>query len=325
MAASATIGQDIVQAAALLLQGQLVAIPTETVYGLAANGLDAQAVARIFEVKNRPRFNPLILHFAHAGAAFAFCESVPHQAQLLADAFWPGPLTLVLPRSPQVPDIITNGSPFVAVRVPAHPIALELLRQLPFPLAAPSANPSNYVSPTTAHHVAAQLGNLIPYILDGGPATVGVESTIISFATGSPQLLRQGGISQEDIEAIIGPITHQTESNPSPLAPGQLKLHYSPNKSVVLDPGPLWWKNNEGVSITCIAFAEVPEEVLSHPNCQVLNLSPSGNLPEAAQNIFGFLRQADNMPTELIAAYTLPEVGLGRAVNDRLRRAAAKE
>lgn len=329
------IDQDIAAAAALLQQGQLVAIPTETVYGLAANALDASAVARIYEVKNRPRFNPLILHCADAQQAFSHVAEVPTAARELAARFWPGPLTLVLPKTDAVPDLVTAGSAYVAVRVPAHPLTLELLRQTGFPLAAPSANPSNYVSPTTAQHVMDQLGGKIPMILEGGPANVGVESTIVSFANGYPEILRQGGLAQEAIEEVIGALPTVSakgvgaaeESNGhepgqhKPLAPGQLKLHYSPTRPFILDPEPGLISRYPPGQLAALVFGPWHEAV---PRELQRNLSPSGDLNEAARHVFAALRELDQLPVQAIIGYSLPEVGLGRAVNDRLRRAAAK-
>ncbi|MBL7984887.1 MAG: threonylcarbamoyl-AMP synthase, partial [Flavobacteriales bacterium] len=222
-------GSDLQQAAALLREGKLVAIPTETVYGLAANAYDAEAVLRIFEVKNRPTFDPLIVHVRDSDQVQEVARTIPPEALALMDRFWPGPLTLVLPKQPRVPDIVTSGLDTVGVRMPAHPMALELLRSLDFPLAAPSANPFGYISPTTAQHVGDQLGERIPYILDGGPCAVGVESTIIGWEEGLPVLYRPGGLPLEAIEQVIGSVRPQVK-HVLPAAPGMIESHYAPRK-----------------------------------------------------------------------------------------------
>jgi L-threonylcarbamoyladenylate synthase len=207
----AEIGKEVNRASQLLREGQLVGIPTETVYGLAANALDADAVLRIFEAKGRPHFDPLIMHLPDADAVKVHVRDIPPMALQLMDAFWPGPLTLVLPKQSHVPDIVTSGLDTVAVRVPSHPMTQALLRQLDFPLAAPSANLFGHVSPTTAQHVNAQLGDRIPYILDGGATTVGLESTIVGFEEGIPTIYRLGGLGVEEIERVVGPSAAHAE------------------------------------------------------------------------------------------------------------------
>src|SRR5471030_2993623 len=219
------IGKDIAKARALLERGLLVAIPTETVYGLAANALDADAVLQIFEVKNRPHFDPLIMHGASADALRAYVTLFPDWASTLADKFWPGPLTLVLPKKDSIPDIVTSGMPTVAIRVPKHPLTYELLSQLDWALAAPSANPFGYVSPTTPQHVMDQLGGKIPYILDGGDCTVGIESTIVAEQDGKICILRLGGLSVEEIESAIGTVSIIT--NETAHTQGSMKSHYA--------------------------------------------------------------------------------------------------
>lgn len=312
-------GTDLARAAALLRAGELVAMPTETVYGLAGNALDAAAVARIFEVKDRPRFDPLIVHVAALEQARALVTHIPPAAQLLADAFMPGPLTLLLPRSGLIPDLVTAGSPLVAVRVPAHPMAQALLALLDFPLAAPSANPFGYISPTTAAHVAQQLGSKIPYILDGGPCTVGIESTIVGFYGEGPVILRKGGISVEAIEAIVGPVAVREHSSSHPEAPGMLKSHYAPRVPLVLGHLPTLLAAHEGRAVGLLSlsdhYAQVPAE-------WQVQLSPTGDLAEAARQLFAALRYLDGLPISLIVGELVPEEGLGRGINDRLRRAA---
>jgi L-threonylcarbamoyladenylate synthase len=228
------IGSDVEHAAALLRSGEVVAIPTETVYGLAANTFDEGAVLNIFTIKERPTFDPLIVHIAQRSDLHKVAQQVPASAEVLMDAFWPGPLTLVLPKRPEVPDLVTSGLDSVAVRMPAHPMMIELLGSLDFPLAAPSANPFGYISPTTAQHVADQLGEKVPYILDGGPCAVGVESTIIGWEPeggGRWVLYRPGGITTEQIEVLVGPLGN-SDKGPVPMAPGMMDSHYAPRKPV---------------------------------------------------------------------------------------------
>lgn len=312
----AKIGTDIQRAAALLGQGQVVAIPTETVYGLAANALRADAVTKIFEVKNRPFFDPLIVHIASAGDVLRYATTFPAEARQLAARFWPGPLTMLLPRNASIPDIVTSGLPTVGLRCPRHNVLLQLLARLDFPLAAPSANPFGYVSPTTAAHVEAQLGHSIPYILDGGPCQVGIESTIIGFEDGVT-ILRPGGITREEIEQVIGPVRMADRTPQKLTAPGQLDSHYSPRKRLLLGELP----------VLLHQFAHVPVSVLSFQNDYGVEnqfvLSPSGDLHEAAKNLFAALRTLDENQSHLILAEPVPDVGLGHAINDRLRRASA--
>jgi len=227
-------GTDLILAKKLLTEGKLVAIPTETVYGLAANGLDETAVAGIFSAKNRPTFDPLILHVASIEQAQSLCTDWPEMADKLARAFWPGPLTLILPKADHVPDLTTSGQPTVGIRMPNNRLTLELLSTLPFPLAAPSANPFGYVSPTNAQHVADQLGDSIDYILDDGDCSVGIESTIITIDNGTPKVLRLGGLSLERIADVLGfPVLEHLNQNSNPQAPGQLDQHYSPRCKLI--------------------------------------------------------------------------------------------
>lgn len=314
-----TIGADLETAATWLRAGEPVGIPTETVYGLAANALDPAAAVKIFEVKNRPAFDPLIVHLPDAAAVDRYAAEFPSAARILAARFWPGPLTLLLPKRDNIPDLITSGLPRVALRVPAHPVALALLRQLAFPLAAPSANPFGYISPTTAQHVYDQLAGRIPYILDGGASTVGVESTIIGFEVGVPVVYRLGGLALEDIEAAVGPVKIQLNQSSNPAAPGMLLSHYAPRKPLHLIENGATLPLNPGTKTGFISFQHrfnLPREVLQVP------LSENGDLQEAAQRLFGSLRQLDQSDVDLIFAEKCPETGLGRAINDRLTRAA---
>jgi L-threonylcarbamoyladenylate synthase len=316
----AIIGTDIKEAARLLQAGELVAIPTETVYGLAANAFSEAAVVKIFEAKDRPAFDPLIVH-THSVAEFSrIAMSIPDMAYRLAEAFMPGPLTLILPKAAQVPLLVTSGNDSVGLRIPNHPLTLQLLRELDFPLAAPSANPFGYVSPTTARHVEQQLGGRIPYILDGGACTVGIESTIISLAGGQVQVLRLGGLALEEIEQVLGrPVDRVQTSSSNPQAPGMLSSHYAPRKKVVLGHLPELLEQYAGRAVGILAFSSTFAGV---PASHQVTLSPAGDVREAAQRLFSALRALDEQAVEVILAEYVPEVGLGRAVNDRLRRAS---
>jgi L-threonylcarbamoyladenylate synthase len=299
----------IARAADLLRQGQLVAFPTETVYGLGGDARDDLAVARIFDAKGRPRFNPLIVHVPDLAAAEGFA-SFDDRARTVAAAFWPGPLTLVLPLRADsgLSPLVTADLDSVAIRVPAHPVAQALLRAFGGPLAAPSANPSGRVSPTRAAHVLEGLSGRIAAVVDGGACAVGVESTILGL-TGTPALLRAGGVPVESLEPMLGPLAVGGNSH-KPTAPGQLASHYAPAASVRLDATD--WQQGE----IRVGFGAGP--------CD-LNLSPAADPVEAAANLFHTLREADRLagPEGRIAFAPIPETGLGRAINDRLRRAAA--
>ena len=298
--------------------GELVAIPTETVYGLAANAFDGQAALRIFEVKRRPSFDPLIVHTSSLEKAAFFLKEIPEEAIKLAEALWPGPLTLLLPRNEKIPDLVTAGLPDVAVRIPRHPLSLQLLQELDFPLAAPSANPFGYISPTTAQHVEEQLGGKIPYILDGGPCQIGVESTIIGFNGNKAIVYRMGGMSLEDLASYCPDISLMPYSSSNPKAPGQLKSHYAPRTPVVMGQISelLRLYNKEDVAV--LSFRD------TYPEVPQVTLSPSGDVNEAAKNLFSALRELDKLPVKYILTEAVPEYGLGRAINDRLARAAAK-
>ena len=316
----AMIGNDVKYAQQLLEQGKLVAIPTETVYGLAANALNEDAVLSIFEVKNRPQFDPLIIHTDSIEKLQHFVTSFPEKALKLATAFMPGPLTLLLPKNNIIPDLVTSGLESVAVRIPKHPLALELLATLDFPLAAPSANPFGYISPTTAAHVQAQLGDKIAYILDGGECSVGIESTIVGFDDEQPVVYRLGGIAVEEIENIVGVVKTMAHSTSNPQAPGMLKSHYAPRKPLTINNLEELLKNYDSQKIGVLSFDKTIPEV---PVANQRILSPTRNFSEAAKNLFAYLRQLDALDVAVIYAELLPNQNLGRAINDRLRRAAA--
>jgi len=313
------IGTDIHIAKSFLEKGELVAIPTETVYGLAGNAFDVQVVAKIFAVKNRPTFDPLIVHTHHLSKVSEFVSDFPKKAQILAQHFWAGALTLLLPKKDIIPDLVTAGLPTVAIRIPQHQLTLALLESLPFPLAAPSANPFGYISPTTAQHVAAQLGEKIPYILDGGSCKVGIESTIIGFENEEVIIYRLGGLSVEDVEQVIGKVIVKTHSTSNPNAPGRLESHYAPKKPLYLDKKILEKFAPEEIGV--LSFSEYLPHI---PQVNQCILSPERNFIEAAQNLFSMMRKLDAMPIKVIFAELLPEESLGRAINDRLRRASVK-
>lgn len=319
----ADIGKDITIAKQYLDDAGLVAIPTETVYGLAANALDADAVMKIFEAKNRPSFDPLIVHVSKAADVKKYVADFSDEAALLAKAFWPGPLTLVLPKNDLIPLAVTAGLETVAIRVPKHTLTQKLLRSIDFPLAAPSANPFGYTSPTSAFHVNTQLGAKVPYILDGGSCDVGIESTIIKCVGGMVTVLRLGGISTEEIEKVIGrPVDEIKTSTDHPEqadAPGMLSSHYNPGKKVIFG----------NIEFNLRKYAKARVGVLSFKtNYKNLNitkqvvLSNKGDLKEAAKNLFGSLRKLDARGVEIILAEKVPDQGLGRAINDRLLRAS---
>ena len=315
------IGTDWRRAADLLRAGAVIAIPTETVYGLAGNALNDRAVATIFAVKNRPSFDPLIIHTSDFERVKAWVEEIPETAWALARAFMPGPLTLLLRRRPVIPDMVTAGSPRVAVRIPSHAMTRRLLTVLDFPVAAPSANPFGYISPTTAEHVARQLSGKIPYILDGGPCTVGIESTIVGFEDGHAIVYRKGGLTVEAIEKVAGPVQIRPHSSSNPAAPGMLKSHYAPSAPLRLGVLEELIAQHTGKKIGIIAYRRSFSTV---PTDRQVVLSPGGNLQEAARQLFAGMRRLDALGLDMILAELVPEEGLGRAINDRLRRAAAE-
>ena len=313
-----TTGNSIETATAWLNQEEVVAIPTETVYGLAGNALSETAVIRIFKAKNRPHFNPLIVHSHSWEKMDRYVKNIPPAAIIIAEAFSPGPVTFLLEKTALIPDLVTAGHPKVAVRIPNHPITLELLRSLDFPLAAPSANRFGYVSPTSAAHVLQGLDGIIPYILDGGNCAVGLESTIVDFEGDDVIIRRKGGISSEAISNVIGkPVIVRTHASEHPVAPGQLKSHYATATPLITGNPEEIIHQFPGSKIALIEFGtSLIEEAFFR-----VNLSPSANLDEAARNLFSMMRQTDQCGADIILASLLPEEGLGSAVNDRLKRA----
>lgn len=316
----AEIGTDIDKAAALLREGKLVAIPTETVYGLAGNAFNEGAVLSIFKTKNRPHFDPLIVHSSSSEWVRQHVRDIPALAPKLMELFWPGPMTLVLPKKPFVPDLVTSGLDTVAVRVPSHPLTRSLLEKLDFPLAAPSANPFGYVSPTTAQHVNDQLGDKIDYILDGGPTKVGLESTIIGFENNKPIVYRLGGLSLDVIEHEIGAIEVSVNQSSDPKAPGMLKSHYAPSKPLFLGNPTKLVDEFKDKKVGFLGFMSKFDLVSTDKQ---FILSEKGDLAEAAVNLFAHLRAFESLDIDAIIAEEVPNVGLGKAINDRLKRAAA--
>ncbi len=316
----ATIGTDIAKAKDLLERGELVAIPTETVYGLAANGLQANAVLQIFEVKQRPSFDPLIMHVADKNSINLLAKDIPPSVTSLVEDKWPGPLTLVLNKKPLVPDVVTSGLDTVAIRLPNHPLSLELLAQLDFPLAAPSANPFGYVSPTNAQHVDDQLGSHIQYILDGGPCIVGVESTIVDLTNSSPVVLRLGAVTSEQLVEHLGHVEINTHSTSNPSAPGMLSSHYSPSKKLLLGDLRTLYECHIDKNPVVICFKD---RLAGVEDGRQIVLSEKGDISEAARNLFAALRQLDDLDAELVIAEEVPNQGIGLAINDRLKRASA--
>ena len=308
------VSTDLRRAKALLEAGEVIAIPTETVYGLAANALNPEAVSRIFQLKNRPLSDPLIVHLAGMERVPPLVASIPLWAEKLMTLFWPGPLTIILPKSPRVPDIVTGGLPTVALRCPQHPLTQALLEQLSFPLAAPSANPFGRVSPTSPAHVLEYFSGQIPFILDGGACQTGIESTIIGEENGRLVIYRPGAISKETLEEVldtkIGYRLHASKDQPQ--APGQFPRHYAPRKPLLYG-----WQDPPLESNASIVLFQ--DEVEDHP--YVHTLAPSGSLEEAAARLYEVIHACEKDPTEYILFQQVPQEGIGLALHDRLRRA----
>lgn len=315
------------RAVELLSSGEIVALPTETVYGLAANALDKKAVSRIFDIKSRPKHNPIIVHVAGIEMARSCVAQWPAVVHQLARAFWPGPLTLVLPRSEAIPEVVTAGGPTVGIRWPSHPFTQAVISACGFPLAAPSANLANRTSPTTAEHVVKQLGKRIPLVVDGGPSHVGIESTVLDLSVDPPRLLRPGMVHKETLAAVIGPISVGSGSKTEVLkSPGQLPKHYAPRARLAL-----WsWQNEEalkqqalksgiaGSKIHVIAHTRIPSDV------EFCRVSVIPHDAEAfARAIYAELHACDDAGAELIVVEALPSTDEWRAIADRLNRAAA--
>lgn len=304
-----------------LKQGELIGLPTETVYGLAANIFNSKAVANIFSTKNRPTTNPLIVHVASIGQARALVKSFPEKAERLAKQFWPGSLTMILPKNQSVSQLVTANQEHVAIRIPNHPIALNLLNQLDFPLVAPSANPFNRISPTTSEHVEAYFPSI--YTLEGGPCQAGVESTIVGFEGDDVVLLRHGAISIEAIEEQVGRILNRTTTTGDAELPGQHKKHYAPSCELIVTYEPLFMLSAVKQKKVGILWHKAVKIESIHVDVNLV-LSPTGDLAEAAKNLFATLHTMDRMGLDLIIVERLPAHGLGITINDRLDRAATK-
>ncbi|NNF35476.1 MAG: threonylcarbamoyl-AMP synthase [Saprospiraceae bacterium] len=317
------ISKDIEVATQILERGDIIAIPTETVYGLAGNIFDDGAIRKIFALKQRPLFNPLIVHIPSINNLNDIVEDVPIKANKLADAFWPGPLTLILKKKSAVPDLVTAGKPTVAVRIPNHPLTLQLLENLNFPLAAPSANPFGSISPTTPSHVFGYFSGKLPMVLDGGNCERGIESTIIGFENDEPIVYRLGSIALEEIEVVVGPVKVRNKKESTPTAPGMLSRHYAPNTPThLVEDVSDFIAHMVGEKIGVVLFKEKIKE--GHHIHQIV-LSDAGNLEEATSRLYAALHYLDGMDLDLIVAEKFPDEGLGKSINDRLERATKQK
>ena len=308
------------EAARLLKDGEVVAIPTETVYGLAGNAFEPKALAKIFAAKERPTFDPLIVHIADIAQITDIAKDIPDSAYKLAEAYWPGPMTIILPKKDCIPDLCTSALPSVAVRFPSHPIAQAIIKESGLPLAAPSANLFKHVSPTTAEHVAAQLADRIAGIVDGGPCSVGVESSIISLAGEKPTVLRPGAITPEMFAKVLGDVTiKESTSKPGQpmLAPGQCDTHYRPQVPLYYGKIPASFTLPEHT--VRIAFG-----TQAGPIPATVNLSATGDMVEATSKLYAFMHDLDDPKYDLILVDPIPNTGVGMALNDRLKRASIK-
>lgn len=317
------VSRDIDVAAEILQRGDIIAIPTETVYGLAGNIFDEDAIRKIFELKQRPLYNPLIVHIPSMDNLNDIVEDVPIKAIKLADTFWPGPLTLILKKKNIVPDLITSGKDTVAVRIPDHPLALQLLEDLSFPLAAPSANPFGSISPTSPSHVVGYFSGKLPMVLDGGNCERGIESTIIGFKGDKPILYRLGSISIEEIENVIGPVKVMTKKESAPTAPGMLSRHYAPDTPTYLvEDVAQFLAQESNKRIGVILFKE---QIKEGDHIHQIVLSEAGSLEEATSRLYAALHYLDEMDLDLIVAEKFPDEGLGKSINDRLERATKQK
>ncbi|MCR9171599.1 MAG: L-threonylcarbamoyladenylate synthase [bacterium] len=316
------ISTDVYKAADLLSKGEVVGIPTETVYGLAASIYSEKAIRKVFEIKQRPLDNPLIVHVASIDQMETLTKDVPEKAYRLAGAFWPGPLTLLLPKSIDVPGLVTAGKPNVAIRMPGLGLTRELIATAGVPIAAPSANPFGRISPTTAEHVARYFSNEIPLVLDGGPCRSGIESTIIGFEGEEPIVYRLGSLSLDEIEAKVGKVQLRNKKEVAPDAPGMLSRHYSPKTPTVLcDDLVTAIANRTEKKIGVIAL----QNEVAGENLVQKVLSPKGDLKEAAQQLYAAMHELDQSEVDVILIERMPESGLGVSINDRLERAAQGE
>lgn len=316
------VNAEVNQAVALLNDGELVAIPTETVYGLAGNIFSEKAIKSIFEIKKRPFFNPLIVHIKSLEYLNEVAIDVPENAYKLAKLFWPGPLTMVLKKNKNIPDLVTAGKDTVAVRMPDHPVTLALLESLDFPLAAPSANPFGCISPTQAQHVANYFPDELKMVLDGGICQRGIESTIVGFQDGKTIIYRYGSLSVEEIEAVVGEVFLITKNDATPDAPGMLTKHYAPKTNTYLTDDVLSLiASFEGKKMGVLVLED---KLTLDAGIIKMVLSEKGDLVEAAKNLYESLHQLDKMDLDVIIAQKMPDIGLGKSINDRLERATKK-
>ena len=315
------ISKDIQKAVQILTNEELVAIPTETVYGLAGNIFSEKAIKSIFLTKKRPFFNPLIVHIPSVNDLNNIVTHIPKKAKLLADAFWPGSMTLVLKKNSKIPDLITAGKDTVAVRVPNHPVTLKLLENLNFPLAAPSANPFGSISPTKPAHVERYFKNDIKMVLDGGSCSNGIESTIIGFENDDPIIYRLGALAIEDIEAIVGKISIKNKKEDKPDAPGMLARHYAPStRTFLVDDVLAEIKKHPNKKIGVLLF----HQSLNDDSLTEIILSKKEAMQEAAANLYSSLHELDHQNLDVIIAERFPDSGLGKSINDRLQRATVQ-
>lgn len=317
------ISNDISKAVDLLNQNEVIGFPTETVYGLAGNAFSEAAISKIFSIKKRPTFNPLIVHIKNIEQMNEIAQEIPDIAYELANQFWPGPLTLILKKKAHISNLITANKDTVAIRMPNHPVALELLNHLSFPLVAPSANPYTAISPTKAIHVHNYFPNEVPLVLEGGTCSAGVESTIIGFENNETILYRLGALALEDIQNVTGTIRILNKNNKTPIAPGMTLKHYAPKTKIILTrnvPQEIDWYANKKIGVLLF---DTPQPKIDRSN-QII-LSSESNLKEAAANLYNALHQLDNMDLDIIIAERFPEYGLGCTINDRLERATKTE
>ena len=313
------VSKDILKAAEILSRNELVAIPTETVYGLAANIYSDTAIKKIFELKKRPFFNPLIVHIHSMEQVMELAVDFPEKAQLLAKAFWPGSLTLILKKQAAVPDLITAGNDTVGIRMPQHDLTLELLKSLPFPVAAPSANPFTHISPTTAQHVKDYFDGALEMVLDGGDCKNGIESTIVGFENEEPMVYRLGSISIEDIRAVVGNVTLKNNKEKAPNAPGMLEKHYAPRtKTYLVENIADFIAQHPDQKIGLLLHIKEPKD---HGVEKTIYLTETGDLKEAASKLYSAMHELDKWDLDMIVAQRLPDTGLGKSINDRLERA----
>lgn len=317
------ISNDILKAATLLNENEVIGLPTETVYGLAANAYSETAIAKIFSIKKRPTFNPLIVHIKNIAQLDEIAQNIPDLAYELAHKFWPGPLTLILQKKAHISNLITANQNTVAIRMPNHPVALELLNHLSFPLVAPSANPYTAISPTKASHVHNYFPNDVQLVLEGGTCTAGVESTIIGFENNETIVYRLGALAIEDIQNVTGTIRIVNKNNKTPIAPGMTLKHYAPKTSIVVS-------KNVSEAIKFHASKKIGLVLFDTPqpsvaSSQQIILSPKGDLKEAAAHLYNALHELDTLNVDLIIAERFPEFGLGNTINDRLERATKTE